>query len=441
MDQAMPQTLTFSLAPERLDEGSAEERAVFGLFTVHSGQGFLTEGFDYFLNGYRPGPLVSGYHAAEWLAWNWWRLRWEPRDSSRPDWLSAHRMTSIGQGYLWPILTIFSDGVRTAIFSSASPEPDARPFRFMGAFPLVLPSQVFEQAVDDFMPQVIGRLRGESVEETNLDRIWRDVLRERCDPELARRRRFEALLGREPDDGEDGAIEQLVADAERLGEASMDEVAAEAARSNDVPTAEHLEAIAHERGGETSPRDRVRLFNAVLDRRPDKPAWRLGADLARTLRAQERLGDGPIPNATLARLAGTQEMSLVNGGGGGAPFPFVLDRNAHYASLVLRSRWLTGRRFELARLIGDNLLSVPGALHPATRALTYRQKAQRSFAAEFLAPFNAVDEMLAGDYSIERQQELAEDFGVSPMVIEMLLKNHRRIDHDESDFSLEVWTA
>ena len=61
----MREELEFSLAPELLDEGTPEERAAFGLFTVRSRHGSLTGGFDFFVNAYRPGPLVSGYHAAE----------------------------------------------------------------------------------------------------------------------------------------------------------------------------------------------------------------------------------------------------------------------------------------------------------------------------------------------------------------------------------------
>lgn len=82
----MPMTLDIALDPERLAEGAAEERAAFGLFTIRAAHGSLTEGFDSFINSFRKGPLVSGYHAAEWFAWNWWRLRWESR-SAAPDWV------------------------------------------------------------------------------------------------------------------------------------------------------------------------------------------------------------------------------------------------------------------------------------------------------------------------------------------------------------------
>jgi Zn-dependent peptidase ImmA (M78 family) len=82
-----------------------------------------------------------------------------------------------------------------------------------------------------------------------------------------------------------------------------------------------------------------------------------------------------------------------------------------------------------------------GALHPATDAATYRQKAQRSFAAELLSPFSAVDDMLEGDYSEDRQDDVAEHFNVSPRTINTLLKNHGRLDRDDSEQDFDVTAA
>lgn len=436
----MREEIEFSLAPELLDEGTPEERAGFGLFMIRSAHGSLTEGFDFFLNAYRSGPLVSGYHAAEWFAWNWWRLRWEPRSPS-PDWSFAHRMTSIGEGYVWPNITIFSDGLRTALISSASSRPDTRPFRYLGAQPTIVASTEFEAAMDAFIPRILGRLREQGVAETNLDRVWRDVLAERTDPEIAKRRRLEALLGREPEEAKDDAVERLVADASHLGEQSIEEIAAEAARGAEILTWDRLRDVAQLRGHNASPRDAVRLtVRPQTSRAGDVPAWKVGADAARAVREQERFGHEPIGNGRLTALAGTLG-STVTDQVGDAPISFVLDSNPQNASLVLRSRWTTGRRFDLARLIGDRLMASAGALHPATRAYTYRQKAQRSFAAEFLAPFQAVDAMLADDYSIERQQDVADHFNVSPMTIDTLLKNHGRIEREDPDFEYEAASA
>jgi len=58
---------------------------------------------------------------------------------------------------------------------------------------------------------------------------------------------------------------------------------------------------------------------------------------------------------------------------------------------------------------------------------------QRSFAAELLSPFEAIDDMLAGDYSIENQQDAAEHFHVSELTIRTLLVNHRRLEREELD--------
>ncbi|WP_211258308.1 ImmA/IrrE family metallo-endopeptidase [Sphingomonas sanxanigenens] len=437
----MPIGLEFGLAPERLDEGSPEERAAFGLFTVRTARQSLTEGFDSFLNGFRQGPLVSGYHVAEWLAWNWWRLRWEPRSAS-PDWSLAHRMNSIGEGYLWPNIEIWSDGVRTMLISNASAEPDAKPFRYVGSFPTIVPSTLFEAALDEFLPRVIGRLREQGVGETNLDRLWRDVIAERADPEIAKRRRLEALMGRDPDAIDDDAVEGLIGDADRLGEAAVLEVAAERARmqheNENLLTARGLEAIAQAVGYHACARDMVALdaqHRVVRD--SAMPAWKLGTDVAYALRQQERLGDHVIDDHLLATLSGTSPDALTEQPRGPAALPYALDDDVGDRSLiVLPGKREVGRRFALARVLGDRLMNHQGALHPATHAYTYRQKAQRSFAAEFLAPFDSVEEMLRGDYSEENQQDVAEHFHVSPMVVNTLLKNHGRIERDwpEEDF-------
>lgn len=432
----MPAGLEIAQAPERLDEGTPEERAAFGQFTVTVGAAILTQGFDSFINALRPGPLVSGYHAAEWFAWNWWRLRWEPR-SPAPEWWRAHKMVAIGEGYVWPNLIIFSDGVRTALVAEPSSRADAKPFRYLGANPCVLPSTEFEAAVDAFIPRILGRLRDQGVAETNLDRIWRDLLTERADPDQTRRRRLEALLGRDPDEIEDDAVDRLMADAASLGERAVEELAADHAGGGDLLTADGLERLAADRGIDASPRDAVRLNpGARLLSGSHDPAWRLGAEAAKALRAQEGLGEQPISGTKLAELAGTQAQVLTRRAANQA-VSFALDRDPSHSRVVLRSRWRNGRRFELARLLADRIVTPPyGRLHAATRAYTYRQKMQRSFAAELLSPFATVDAMLAGDYSAEAQADVAEHFHVSERTILTLLVNHHRVEREELDEDL-----
>ena len=392
----MTQVLEISLAPERLDEGSTEERACFGLFSIRAGANELTAGLDHFISGVRAGPLVSAYHAGEWFAWNWWRLRYEAR-SAKPDWWRAHSMTAIGEGYVWPNLTIYSDGVRTVLLSKPSVRADAKPFRYLGAVPIVIPSTEFEQAVDAFIPRLQSRLREHGIPETtNLDSLWRDVLIERSDPNLAKRRRLEALLGRDVDESNQTIIEKLAADADTLGEGAVEELAAEGAQSGDPMTSKDVEQIAATLGGDFVPRDTVQLNDSPdLRIRSDKPAWWIGSEAARRLRAQERLSTAPIDNETLARMTGVQNRMIARSPTAAA-LSFSLDRSPFEGRVVLRSRWETGRRFEVARLLADRLVARGSdRLRAATRAYTYRQQMQRSFAAELLSPFETVDEMWA----------------------------------------------
>lgn len=436
MEAASLHDLSIALAPEVLDEGLPEERAAFGMFSICTPRGSLTEGFDFYLNGLRAGPLVSGYHAAEWFAWNWWRLRWEGR-SAAAHWSGAHCMTSIGEGYVWPTVTILSDGLRTALIAEPSARPDAKPFRYLGSVSAAVPSTLFEAALDEFVPRIIGRLRAQNTAQTNLDRVWQDVLAERAEPEVARRRRLEALLGREPDGVEDDAIETLLLDAARLGEQAVDEIAAAGAHRPRVLTAEALEGRGA-LGGRGSWSDALRLGpDRRLPYGAQMSAWQVGAAAAKAVREQERLGAEPIADSRLAAMAGTHVTTVTQRQDNDLDLSFSLDGAEGASQIVLRSKWPTGRRFDLARLVGDRLMAPEGALHPATRAYTYRQKAQRSFAAELLSPFETVEAMMENDFSVERQQEVAEHFDVSAMAIATLLTNHARLDRVGSDLDFE----
>lgn len=427
----MTSGLDLSLSPERLDEGAPEEIATFGQLVIGNADFVLTEGFDSYLDGYRKGPFVAGYYLAEWLAWHWWRLRWEPRRDD-DDWRLAHEFNTIGNGYQWPNITVFSDGVRV-IFLSRRSSPQAEPFRYAGAPPLIVPARQFESAVDTFVSQMAERVR--PLGDTNLHRLWRDVVAERADTDIATRRRLEALLGREPDAGDDQQLESFVEDALRLGTAAVDEVAADAG-THDAPRnlhADDFDRLATELGYEGRSVDGVQLDIGAVELRPDNgEPWRVGAAVAQALRSREQLGDLAISDDRLAQMAGVGTRSLSTNGKAGAPFSFALASSSTRSRTVFRTTRKTGRRFDLARMIGDRLLTeTADRLHPATDTVTWRQQAQRSFAVELLAPIQAVRERLGGDLSLERQHDVADQFIVSPMAINSLLKNYRLLQRED----------
>lgn len=418
---------------EHVDSGPPEERATFAAIGIFLDDVALTKAEDAFVNRLRSSVNLSGYRLAEWFAWNWWRLRWESRTSA-PEWALAHHISTVGGGYVWPNITIIPDGERVVLVCKPTSPSASEPLRYICDFVGAVRGIEFEGAVSRFIEQVIGQLDAERVSDTNLNRIWTEVLQERGDAEAARKRRFEALLGFDPDEAPPDLLERLLVEADELGESAVRELAATSFGIGRVPTAADLREIAAEKGFEVWTEEIVRLHERYrLSPSGQVPAWRRGAEAARALREQENLGASPVSNARLAQMMGVQ-VNILTERISNEDLSFVLSAKKNSARAVLRSKWQPGRRFELARLLGDRLAAnASGPLSPATRTYTYRQKMQRSFAAEFLAPFNAVDEIMAGNYDPEMQEEVAEHFSVSPLTIRTLLANHGRIERDRVD--------
>jgi hypothetical protein len=425
---------------EHLDEGSAEERSCFAALGIQARGSWLTEGQDAIANRLRQKPLLSAYHLAEWFAWNWWRLRWEPR-ASNEDWRFAHKTSNIGHGYLWPNITIFSDGRRTALISKPTRESGEPVFRYINDVAAVIPSIEFEAEVDAFVDQVLQRLDLLNVADSNLAKIWTDVCEERRDPKLTQARKLEALLGKDPDEPGESLVDRLLENASAIGMSAVEELAADRGISGDapLPSASELSSLADRIGVNAALDDAPRLSDSFLAARAGgkSPAWRVGASAAQELRGQEGFGEHPLTDERLTQMLGVEPRIVDPRDSSNADMSFVLDQGAGRGRIILRSKWHSGRRFELARLFGDRLLNrLPSdkeRLYPATRSFTYRQKAQRAFAAELLSPFSAVMQMLAGDYSLEKQQDVAEHFAVSELTIRTQLVNHKILDREDTD--------
>ena len=444
----MPDELTFSLSAGEIDSGPPEERATFGLLAIAANDRPLTAGKDTQTGKLFDGPHVSGYPLAEWLAWNWWRIRWEGgerpvNETGAREWESAHRMATVGDGYAWPDIAIFCDGPHAHLRSEPTRDSGAVLFQYLGSAGAERVSAGrLEAAMDDFIAWTVARLDDRGVRDTNLHRVWADLQAERADPELARFRRVEARLGCDPDEVADSVIRRRLADADELGEEALGEVASAAALSG--ATAENAMwaadfANAAERYGfDSDPRDGAALADREgLPRWGEAAPWVVGERLARRLREQERLDGQPLGNAQLAAMAGTTTDAISADGRRFKAMSFALDRRAGDARIALRPWRETGRRFALARLIGDRLLGASAGragerLFPVTDARNCRQQAQRAFAAELLSPIAAIDDVLGGDYSNDNQCEAAERFNVWERTIRTQLVNHGRIAREDA---------
>lgn len=432
--------LQFVLTPAVLNGGSDCEKAAFGLLEVNHGLRPLASGFRIDDEGrnYARGPYVSGYHLAEWLAWNWWRLRWEPRPQQRVpplEWRLAHELTAIGEGYVWPNITIASDGFRCTLDSVPSRDPSPRPFDYIGAvdaMPAVVAAADFEQAVDAFIKLTLRFLAGAGLPNSDLHRHWYDLNEERNDAEFARFRRFEALLGFDPDEVADAQVANWLDDAARIGENALDELAVGAGSS--IMSARQIDAVTQATAFDFSADGALRLSQTAAAGWGVLPAWRIGAATANAVREQAGLGGGLLDNQMLADLAGISAAALTSDRRTDT-MSWVFYPRQHQGRVAIRSPHETGRRFDLARLVGDRLFSESGftagePLAPATRSYSYRQKAQRAFAAELLSPWESVQAMLGADYSDENKEQVAGYFIVSDWTIGTQVANHTGIGRE-----------
>ena len=422
------------LTPERFDEGPALERVAFGKLEITAAGQLLTAAIRVDNDGrhYDSGPYISGYHLAEWLAWNWWRLRWEPRVPYRKpsiDWDMAHCLPAAGEGYRWPAITIWSDGLRCSLTSAASDRSDTPFFYYLGALegrPLTVPAMDFETAVDQFVAVVLQRLRDENFADTNLQTTWHDLCLERGDPEIGRFRRIEALMGFDPDEVAEERITELLKDGQALGENALDELATGAA-GNMLSAGQITDATASV-GFDMNTGDALRLDCPLETQWGRTAAWGIGVAAANAVREQAGLSDRPVTDSRLSELAGVSGKVLKSDQCTDS-LSWVFHPTQNTPRIALRQWRKTGRRFDVARLIGDRLFSESTftsvePLSPATRSYSYRQQAQRAFAAELLSPWVIVRDMLNNDYSEENQEQVAEHFTVSPLTINTHLMNH-----------------
>ena len=404
----------------------------FSELGIRFGNVWLTEAVANEINSIRHKNNLSAYRLAEWLAWNWWRLRWEPRKSNR-DWCLAHSLPTIGGGFIWPNITIYSDGYRVALIAKPTKEIAQEPVRYISDSSVFMSSELFEDGIDRFFKDVKNRLVKNEINESNFEMILYDLMNERNDPKEYEKRKFEAMLGLDPDESDQIILDQFIKDSQIFGSDSMQEIAAHKLPQDKVLNSSILKTQAHELGTENSLDDAV-LLDKLDELKPlgQDPAWKRGAEAAQLLRDQERLGSDPLSDELLAEMMGVMP-SIIKDNDRRSDLSFELDPESNkYGRIVLRSLWETGRRFDLARLLGDRLVGgCTKGLYPATRSYTYRQKVQRSFAAELLCPIRTLVDMLKEDYSEEAIEESAGYFNVSPMMVTTLLVNHRYIDRDD----------
>ncbi|WP_421620850.1 hypothetical protein [Alkalilimnicola ehrlichii] len=436
----MSDTLRFDWEWLAYPELPAEEAVTFADLTIRLNDKAMTRLYDVAAKTERDNLFAAAYPLAQFLAENWWRIRWEPAPASLsnagPQWRLAHNIAAAGAGYVWPNITFHGDGER--MFMHVGPHTsESSAVQFVSEGNGVLDAAMFEAETDRFMEGVLARLQACGHPETELEQLWRAVQAERSSNEDCERRRLEAMAGFDPDEAPEAMLDELLQLEQRLGVSAIRELAA-ASRANTLDHVRILEEALCARGLRYQVPDTSRM-------RIEWPAppWRRAVEVARAARQAWGLNDGPLDNTQLAAIVDLPRDQLDSSAPEAVPYSASLRGGEEGDRLVFRTGHRHGRRFAIGRLMGDAFYSPGegGALAAATDARTGRQKFQRAFAQELLCPFEALSDFLnlgqdwdASDDTPppneDRIEEAAEYFDVSPVLVQSTLVNHNVLPRD-----------
>ena len=435
MDVSMSSAMSIELEWLPPFEGMEEVRRTSATMQIRFGSENATRFEDAWSQSVQNGARVSAYPLALWLASSWWRIRWEPLPSrirlaqdgipADADWRMSHELSAAGYGFIWPQVAFASDGQVIGVSCRRSPALSGEPVRYLSEFETSVPAREFERETDHFMDLVLRRL--DSLGETELHILWREVLAERADPTQSAARRLEARLGYEPDDAPLTLLERLFELASQAGPGATDEIAPVCAGSNPSDALNEVMNLASQPGV----RGRVSVPAEASVEDGPVPPWHRARRLATAVRESLGFGNEPLKDETLAELLQIRADHLNRPAESLPHAPMglaVRTGDSGELKLLFRKRNRPARRFEAARFIADHLCAEPrDRWFPITDAATGRQKLQRAFAAEFLCPIESLRKYLGDEFLPEAFEDAAEHFGISEMAVKSHLANHHLI--------------
>ncbi|MBF0271639.1 MAG: hypothetical protein HQL98_06230 [Magnetococcales bacterium] len=412
-------------------------RRTSGTLSINLNDRLVTRVEEALSRSVRTTVRVSCYPLALWFASSWWRLCWELAPSwrkSQTDWSLSHEMSSAGHGYLWPPMRFESDGEMVSVSCQSALSSGHEPIRYLTEFrDVAIPVPVLTAAIESFVQTVLARLEVVGIQDTELHALWQELSNERRDPRIALYRKLEAGLGFDPDDAPEDIVDFFMGLSAEAGKAAVGELAAACASRDSSFVWDALDK-SRSSGGVPGSFSELRTLK-IKNTRHDFP-WDRGRQLARAARCAMGHGNDPISDKNLCDLLGLREAELTDSASppvDALPWSLAIrEPQRDEARLLFRRKHRCGRRFEMARWLGDFLADPQERWFPATDTKTARQKQQRAFAAEYLAPIDELGAFLGEAITDEeRIEEAGRHFGVSALTVKSHLANHGLVHPDE----------
>ena len=390
--------------------------------TITVGGRNVTSVYDRYLREYRDHIFVPLAHVAEWLAANWWHLWYEPANvarDQRPGFSARHNLAHAGDGFVLPWMTFVPIGNQIRVAAKGW-SPRHAPLEFRSACDEMLPRDDLEQEFRALVDEVIAQLRATRTPFEPLESEWSAI--ESLDSDAREFCQAAALMGLDPFDLDVRTADRIAhvwnhthpsIREETLGSAYEDSLEA-------IQTclAHWLESAEQAQSGDDWHAVRQAVRGRVVD---GDPPWRSGHDDARAVRQELTAAPGRFDfGEDGTRTIWSQDVEE-------SPSPRVQGCVASDSpSCIVVRKAEPGKRFLLARALGDYI----GREHPGPAILgtleTARQARSRAFAAEFLAPAEWLRSQVGIAQSIDGRvvRELATELGVSEMVVEHQVENH-----------------
>lgn len=418
-----------------LDARGAELRATWARLAIRVGGQTPTRVFDQEARTVRDSIYVPLYPLAEWIAANWWRMLFEIESSERmKDGLypRRHNLRWAREGYSVPPLSFHAVGESIQLRWEAE-KLDHHRVEFIESGSAFADLDSTQRTLRSFLTAVVSRLTEYGVSGTFLQREW-DVVANTVgeDAEFCI---AAATLGLDPYDIDEATAAAIIAAAESipgnirrefLGVANQERLNSE---TRDVTT-----AIAETRANASDLRRLLELRQCIPPNQPlnGHAPWEIGYAAAHELRKALRIGVTPL--RSLGELAGALRVpaadlssAIVEQPPGDHAYEAVIATNHNAGpAFALTPRHEAARRFQVCRGLYEFLSGNDDGPWIVTTSLSDRQKRNRAFAAEFLAPAAGIQERVSSSVvSSEEVDDLAQHFGVSSDAIRHQMVNHR----------------
>ena len=370
---------------------------------------------------YRTHVVVPLFNLAEWLVYNWWHLWHEIGDTvqQKPGFERRHSLAFAGDGFVLPNLTMVPASERIHLRWTRW-APQHAQIEFVEEAELFVPRDNLETEFRTIVEAVLARLRGFGDARSSCETLgeaWDAV--NSLDPEEVTFSGAAALLGVDPFDVDIPLAEAIAAFWDRSAPSIREEVLASADERTLPRVSEWLgNAVDNlDKAGEQN--DWADFRAAVAPVEAAEP-WRRGYELASSVRRHLDIDGGRFEFQSQGTFAvrHSEDASPCNRIHG------IVAASAPTCVAVGR-RSETGRRFLLARALGEYLGRPEPELGILTSLFTDRQAQSRAFAAELLAPAESLRARLENGYADDETiDEIGREFGVSSQVVLHQIENH-----------------